>query len=616
MKNFFSDEMVQKIQENNEIVNLVASYLDLKVSGNSHKALCPFHNEKTASFTVNQEKQIFKCFGCGEAGNVINFVMKIENLDFVDALKLLAERANIAIENTSISDKEREIINKKTMFYEINKIAGEYFYHKLTKEKNQAIHYLNKRGLKARTINSFGIGYSLDSWNDLMDYLISKGFSVIDIQECGLIRQSTNSSANAKQYDSFRDRIMFPIFDIRGKVVGFGGRALDNTLPKYINSPETIIFSKSNILYALNIARKNIRDRRIILVEGYMDVIVLNQEGIKNAVATLGTSLTKTHAQILKKYCDEVIICFDSDDAGKKATLRSIDILYEAGLDVKISVLENGMDPDDYIRLKGRQEFNKLVDMAMGKIDYTIRMAKLKFNLLTSDGKIRFIREMTSSAKRLKNPVEIELFLKKIEKEVGVSYEAIRQEMLGNDATPLRMLNKRYTSRINRNNKYITPIPLADRKGGIIAEKELIRIILHENESVINVFGKLDPEDFTVKDHKRIIEYLYYNYDNFDINAMINEIPSINKAVQEIMKMDIQHTSIKKNVEEYIKTIKINSLEGELKVQQKLLEDINKHSKKEDEDKLLENEIVIGMRMQAINTKIQKLRNEVRKEGI
>jgi len=603
VKNFFSDEMVQKIQENSEIVSVIASYLDLQPSGSSHKALCPFHNEKTPSFTVNQEKQIFKCFGCGEAGNVISFIMKAENLDFVDALKLLAERANISIENTSISDKEREEINKKTLFYEINRIAGEYFYHKLTKKNNQAINYLNIRGLKSKTIKSFGLGYALDSWNDLMQHLTGKGFSLADIKECGLIRQNTKLNTKAKQYDSFRDRIMFPIFDIRGKVVGFGGRTLDDTLPKYINSPETLVFSKSNVLYSLNIARKNTKNRKIILVEGYMDVILLNQAGIKNTVATLGTSLTNQHAKILNKYCDEVIICFDNDDAGKKATLRSIDILDAVGLDVKICILDNGMDPDDFIRLKGEQEFSYMIDRALGRVDYIMLTAKKNINLNTSDGKIKFIREMSILAKRLKNPVEIELFLQKIEKEIGVSYNAIKQEIFGNDAKPLKSLNKKYTSTINSNNKYINPITIIDRKGSIIAETQFIKFLLTERENIAKVIKEIEAEDFTITSHKKIIKYLYNNYSDFDMDTMMEEISLEKKTIQEIMQIDIQHTNIRKNVSVYIKKIKRNCLIEELQRQQKLLEDTNKHNKKEVEDKLLE----IGMRMLTINTEIQKL---------
>ena len=339
-------DIIEEIKSRCDIVDIISDYMHLEKSGSNYTGLCPFHSEKTGSFMVSKSKQIYKCFGCNAGGDVISFVMRWENVDFMEAVKILARKCGITLDR-NISEEEKKKIQEINKFREIHTEAARFYFANLLRTKNPGYEYLRKRGLSDKIIKKFGLGYSPNSWNSLMNYLLSKGYDKTDLVKCGLITHKTESN---KYFDRFRNRVMFPIFNYNGKVIGFGGRVLDDSLPKYLNSPETLVFNKRMNLYGLNISKKGIKDDTLILVEGYMDLISLYQNNIENVVATLGTALTIEQAKLIRRFAKNVIISYDSDQAGQNATLRAIDILLKADIKVKILNLKDCKDPDDFIK--------------------------------------------------------------------------------------------------------------------------------------------------------------------------------------------------------------------------------------------------------------------------
>lgn len=604
MESFFPEELINEVKERNDIIDVISEYIQVKRVGSSHKALCPFHSENTPSFVINGEKQIYKCFGCGEGGDIVRFIMKIENLDFVEAIKLLAKRANIEIRHLESSDEVKKKIKEKNLLQEINRKAGLYFYHNLTKKPNPALEYLIDRGLSPKTLASFGLGYAIKSWDDLLLYLQKEGYQLKDIENAGLIRQNKQNG----YYDYFRNRIMFPIFNIRGDVVGFGGRVLDDSLPKYLNSPETKLFNKSNILYGLNFARKNIRNRQIILVEGYMDVIALHQAGFKNAVAALGTSLTKYHGQLLKKYCDEVIICFDGDSAGIKATMRSIEILNEVQCQFRIMNLPDGKDPDDFIKVHGKDAFQEQINKAISLIDYKIFLARSKYPGNTMEEKVKLAKRIAVIIRDIRSPIEQEAYIEKAANETGISREAIKQEVFGQHKNIIMNRNKnKYSSNYKRDNKYIELVPKVEQKGHIVAERQLIKFMLTDDKLIPHILKSISIEDFLVKSHQEIVEYLANNMDNINKNPIEETLPHLKEDIGEILSTDISHIELNNTLEKYVINLKkykllydIKQLEEE---QHRIAKDSNL-TKEEVESKLLN----IGMEIMKKNIQIQKLK--------
>ncbi|MFR9071560.1 MAG: DNA primase, partial [Paraclostridium sp.] len=367
----------------------ISDYIKVQQSGANYKGLCPFHGEKTPSFYINTSKQIYKCFGCGEGGDVINFIMKIENLEFMDAVKLLAKDCGVEI-NTNMDEQSKIRMEKIKKFQDLNTEAARYYFSNLIKQKNYGYEYLRKRGLDDKIIKKFGLGYAPKAWTNLMDYLIDKGYDKETLVECGLVTYKKDGN---KYYDRFINRVIFPIFDYRGNVIGFGGRVLDDSLPKYLNSPDTLAFNKKYNLYGLNFARKNISDRTMILVEGYMDLISLYQYGVRNVCATLGTALTLEQGNLLKRYVDTVIISYDSDDAGVKATLRAIDILTSSGINVKILDLKDVKDPDEFIRKYGLSEYQRSIKEAIHYIRYKIIKCKKNYDISKVEERLKFTKE-------------------------------------------------------------------------------------------------------------------------------------------------------------------------------------------------------------------------------
>lgn len=413
------NNIAEEIKSRCNIVDIVGRYVELKRAGGSHKGLCPFHNEKTPSFVVSESKQFFYCFGCGASGDVISFLMKIENIDFHTAITKLAEEYGIEMDKFGYRNE-----GKKNQIYEVNREAAVFFFKNLTEKANPGYEYMKRRGLNPKTIARFGIGFAEDDWHGLRNHLLEKKFSEDLMFEAGLVSRS-----KGRTFDKFRNRVMFPIFNTRGKVIGFGGRALADGGPKYLNSPESSVFSKKNNLYGLNLTRKDINGSNCaILVEGYMDLVSLYRHGITNVAASLGTALTEQQCSLLKRYTENVVLAYDADSAGQKAALRGIELLRKAGIAAKVLHISDGKDPDEFITKNGPQAFRALVDRALPYAEYRIAAARSRYDITTSEGSIGFLKEARDMLSGM-SPVEADIYIKKIAEDTRISESAIRREV-------------------------------------------------------------------------------------------------------------------------------------------------------------------------------------------
>ena len=556
-------DIVEEVKNRCDIANVISEYMPIKQSGSNYKGLCPFHGEKTPSFHISSSKQIYKCFGCGEGGDVINFVMKMENLDFIDAVKLLANKYGIEI-NTNMNEEDKLRMEKSKKYQDIHLEAARFYFANLLKGKNPGYDYLRKRGLDDKTIKKFGLGYSQKSWNELMDYLLSKGYDKQDLVQCGLVNHKAEGN---KYYDRFRNRVMFPIFDYRGNVIGFGGRVLDDSLPKYLNSPDSLIFNKRYNLYGLNFSRKNIVDRTIILVEGYMDLISLFQYGVRNVVATLGTALTEQQGNLIKRYADTAIISYDSDEAGIKATLRAIEILSKIGINVKVINLKDCKDPDEFVRKYGLEEYKKAIGDSTHYIKFRIDHLRKSFNLEKDEERVKFAKEASKIIKELKSPVEVDYYTNYIAKQINISTESMKKEVYGKD------YNKVYNK---QNNKYVTKKvekviekPKAIKKGKELVEETLIKLLL-ENKKIREItLLKVEESDFLLNESKEILNYIIKNRDLDKIT--IDKIKSLNISEEylkdlEIISLDSIDMNDIKSIDEIVKNLKKNNLQEQMNI--------------------------------------------------
>lgn len=420
----FSDEFIQQLRDGNDIESVISGYVDLKRRGKNLVGLCPFHNEKTPSFTVYPETESYYCFGCGAGGEVINFIRNIENLDFTDAVKLLADRAGLKLPDSDFDDSASKL---RRRIYEANREAARFYHETLfTENGKQQLEYLTRRGVSPKMIRHFGLGAAPDDWHALENYLREKGFRRDELVAANLLRYS-EKEGKRYYYDAFRAKVMYPVIDLRGNVVAFGGRVLDNSKPKYINTSDTLVYKKSNELFALNFA-KNGNDRKLILCEGYMDVIALHQAGYENAVAGLGTALTPEQVSLIARYADEVALCYDSDEAGQKAVRAALALFSKTGVKVKVIRLEGGKDPDEIIKTYGKEKFAKLLDGAANDTEYKLSKLRDKYLVETDDGKMNFLRE---AAKLLAftDSIERDVYAMRLADELGVSKDAIIQQI-------------------------------------------------------------------------------------------------------------------------------------------------------------------------------------------
>ena len=562
-----SEDVIQKIKDENDIVDVVSESVKLKRTGRYYVGLCPFHHEKTPSFTVTPDKQIFKCFGCGAAGNVFSFVMKLKNVSFIEAVKILAERVNIDTGDDNESYNNRKDTIKR--YYEINKEAARFFFGNLQHNK-KAFEYFKNRNISMSTIKSFGLGYANDSWDDCMNYLKNKGCSELDLLSCGLIVKNDKG----KFYDRFRNRVMFPIFDYMGKVIGFGGRVLDDSKPKYLNSPETVLFKKGTNLYGLNFVLKKCRDykRELIIVEGYMDCISLHQAGICNAVASLGTSLTGTMAKLIKRYADRVILSYDADSAGMNAADRGLMILKKEGLEIKILSVPDGKDPDEFIRKNTKEDFLYIVNNALSLIDYRIKRIKEGCNFSDASGITKYVQSVIGIIKDL-GSVERDIYVNRLSGETGIKetaiYDLMKDEFQnsGNDGNYVNS-----TADFGQN-LYLEPMYIK-------YERILLKIMCSNHKAYEYCLNLVDADTFENRAHKKIFDLIKESVTLLSdermhyIEIRCDDIES-SKEWAYIMSTDLIYNSdeYKAFTDDCLKNIKITQLEEKKK---QIMDDMKK----------------------------------------
>lgn len=557
-----NEELIEKIRDSIDIVDLISRYVNLKRTGSNYVGLCPFHNEKTPSFTVSQDKNLFHCFGCGEGGDLISFVMKKENLSFVDSIKLLADMYNIPIE-TYDDGYDSKLKEERERMYKINREAALFYLHNLRKNP-KPLKYLKSRNIDQDTMTKFGLGYASDSWNEIYDYLKSKGYSDGDIEKAGLISQRKD---NTGYYDKFRNRIIFPIIDTRNRIIGFGGRVLDDKRPKYLNSPDTIVFDKGKNLYGINLVNKMSNREKIILVEGYMDVISLFAYGINYCVASLGTAFTQEQGRLLKRYGKEIYICYDSDNPGIKATLKALNILEKEGMEPRVIILPQGLDPDDFIKAKGLEAFKKLEENALNRIDYRIYILKGKYDLNRPEDKIKFTKEVARLLRTLKSPIEKDVYIDKISNETNISKEAIGREVFGNGyKSNITISRDKYISGKNRHNKsVISPVKAVLESAHLKAEKKLIKLMIKNVDYYKTIRKHLKKEDFSSYECKVLANIIYDEYDHnpnisdLEVQLIRDKLKDVDgidfQVLDEIANMDILAEDMDKLIEDLTNTI-------------------------------------------------------------
>lgn len=415
-----NESFLQELKYKTDITDIVSTYVTLKKRGATLVGLCPFHNEKTPSFTVYPETQSFYCFGCGAGGDAITFIKKIENLDYIDALKMLSQRAGLQMPSEGFDDS---LSKRRRRVYEANRAAAKYFYSVLMSEDGSAgLDYYRNRGLSDKTIKKFGLGYAPDKWDGLLKHLRAQGFSMSELTDAALVKRGQRN-----YYDTFRNRVMTPIIDVRGNVIGFGGRVLDDSKPKYINTDETIAYKKTNELFGLNFAKDSGKNE-LILCEGYMDVIAMNQAGFTNAVAGCGTALTNEQVRLISRYADEVILAYDADEAGQKAVMKALTLFKNADIKVRVPVLQYGKDPDEIIKNVGAEKFGAMLEGATNEIEFHILRLRRNYNLATTQGKIDFASAVIPVLADAE-PVERDLYLSRISEEIGIEKNSLNAQL-------------------------------------------------------------------------------------------------------------------------------------------------------------------------------------------
>ena len=509
----YSDDIIEEVRQKNDIVDVVSQYVKLTKKGSSYFGLCPFHNEKTPSFSVTPGKQMYYCFGCGAGGNVFNFIMEYENYTFGEALKHLADRAGVELPKIEYSKEVREKAQEREELLEINKQAAQYFYYQLRTEKGtQGYRYLTERGLSEETMRKFGLGYSDKFGGGLYQFLKSRGYSDDRLRESGLF----NVDERHGMYDKFWNRVIFPIMDVNNRVIGFGGRVMGDGKPKYLNSPETRIFDKSRNLYGLNVARTT-RQRYLILCEGYMDVISMHQAGFTNAVASLGTALTSGHASLLKRYTQEVLLLYDSDEAGIRAALRAIPILREAGVNSRVVNLHPYKDPDEFIKNLGAEAFEERLSQASDSFIFRISIAENEFPMKEPQGQNRFFERCAEMLLELKDELErnlyIEAIVRKYRGQYGISAEDLRKRVntLALKGTPAEHRAQPKKSQDG-----------ASRKKKDSASDQAQKLMLTWMVTYPKIFDKvaqyLTPEDFVVPLYREVAGMLFEQRKEGEVN--------------------------------------------------------------------------------------------------
>ena len=554
-----SDDFLSELKYRNDLSEIAANYVQLKRRGRNLVGLCPFHGEKTPSFNIYTENGSFYCFGCGAGGDVITFIMKIENLDYIEAVRFLAQRAGMSMPEDSVDDSLSKL---RTRVYEANREAARFFYQKLNAEEGRAaLDYLHRRELSNSTIRHFGLGYAPNARFALTDHLRKKGFTDAELVAANLVFKARSGKGVV---DRFYDRVMFPIIDLRGNVIAFGGRIMSDQKPKYLNTSDTVVFSKSNNLFSLNNA-KNAKEKYLILCEGYMDVIALNQAGFPQAVATLGTALTEEQALLMKRYCEEVVICYDADEAGQKATSRAIGILRRVGLPARVLTVPDGKDPDEFIRNhgdKGPAIFRNILNNSYNDVDYRLNKLQSAYDMNLPQSKMRFLNEAVKIIATLDNPMERDIYCSKISDVTDVSKESIkeqtdklrRQKRREESKAEFKGLQNTYSGRNDRMNPQRQQNLRAVR-----AEESLLSFLVKNPDKRSYINSRLSPDDFVTDFNRKL--YIYFSdriKDGYDPMLSISADFTADEisVIMRITKPDETDTDTMKALDEYIKIIK------------------------------------------------------------
>lgn len=549
----YSDELLDEIKSKNDIVDIVSQYVVLKRAGRNYMGLCPFHKEKSGSFCVSPDKQIFHCFGCGVGGNVFHFISKIENLNFKESVEMLANRAGVELP-VSGNFEDDKLAKLKSRVYEVNKCAAEFYHENLYKPTAKpGQEYVKKRHLDNKTLKAFKIGYS-GRFNELYTELKSKGFTEEEILASCLV----NKNPDGKFIDRFRNRLMFPIFDTHERVIAFGGRVLDDSKPKYINSPEDIVYSKGRHLFAFNIARKY-NSKTIIMVEGYMDAVSLHQRGIHNAVASLGTALTEAQGRLLRRSCEKVIIGYDADGAGQAATLRGLEILQNLGCDIRILQIEGAKDPDEFVVKYGPERFQMYVNKAISLVEFKVKMLKKSLDLDNVNDKIKFLNEVAKIVAKVENSMEREVYVDKISLEYKVSKDAIYAEI-----NKLLYANSRTEQKLE---KKVVPVKSVliqqDEQPVYVKTKRLESLVIYllinyPDKSFERLKKLIDNNVIKIERNKAIINKLYEEHEKGNINIenildLFDDEITVN-YLSGIMSSDFEITDVDKCIEDVLVT--------------------------------------------------------------
>lgn len=554
---YYSDEIIEEVRSANDIVDVISPYVKLAKKGASYFGLCPFHNEKSGSFSVSQSKQMYYCFGCGAGGNVFTFLMEYEKMSFVESISYLANRAGITLPEVELTEEEKRRKNLKNQLYEINKETAKFFHYQLnTKPGKIGKKYFEKRGLSEETQTRFGLGYSNIDGTVLYRYLKNKGYDDNVLKESGLIIMNERGA-----YDRFRDRVMFPIMDINSKVIGFGGRIIGDGEPKYLNSPETILFDKGRNLYGLNFAKSS-RQPNIIICEGYMDVIALHQAGFTQAVAALGTAFTAAHAMLLKRYTNNILMTFDSDGAGVKAALRAIPIMKSAGLSVKAIDMRPYKDPDEFIKALGPEEFQKRIDSAVNSFMYKIDKLSLEYDLNDPAEKTKFINEAAKELTEFEEEIERNNYVEAVAQKFGIDCESLKR-LVNRYGNAMEIVQTGESQKRIQDSSQV-------KEDGVVKSQQILLTLLCNEPQLFGIISKyISPEDFVDDIYNKVAVTVYEQLKDTG-NIVPGQIMNMfeneeeHKKVASLFSNDIREgTSVKekeKILNETILNVKKNSL--------------------------------------------------------
>ncbi len=556
---FYSEEIVEEVRSRSDIVDVVSGYVKLQRRGSSYLGLCPFHNEKTPSFSVSPDKQIYHCFGCGAGGNVITFLMEYENYSFQEALGILAQRAGISLPKEEMSKEARAQADLRASLLEINKLAANYFYYQLKQPQGkQGLDYLTNRKLSKETIRRFGLGFANKTSDDLYRYLKSKNYSDEILKQTGLV-----TIEEQKTHDKFWNRVMFPILDVNNRVIGFGGRVMGDGLPKYLNSPETKLFDKSRNLYGLNYAKTS-REKCMLICEGYMDVIAMHQAGFVNAVASLGTAFTPQHASLLKRYTDQAVLTYDSDRAGIKAALRAIPILKEAGISCKVLTMAPYKDPDEFIKNCGQEAFKDRIDSAKNSFLFEIDVMKREFNLEDPEQKTRFYNSVARKLLEFPEALERDNYIQAVSREHFIHYQDLKQlvQRISSQMVPGMTVR---TSEVSVREKR------KSKDDGVKQSQRLLLTWLIENPKLFEkIEGVITPEDFREDLYHQVAQMVFEEHQAGDVNParilnrFINDEAQYKEAAalfNASLKESLNNEEQKKAFLETVIKVKKNSLD-------------------------------------------------------